>query len=306
MRNMSGAAYAASKYIELPVREESNLMDFLLKQMGITKNRAKDLLTGRAVSVDRKLATHYDTPLHPGQVVRVSRHRQNTMLLNKYVKIVYEDKDIIVIEKSEGILSMASTPKQYCVKNVLDEYFEKRHFKCTAHVVHRLDRETSGLMIYAKNIETAKILEDNWHDMVYDRRYIAVLCGRVEKEGGTIQSWLRESKSFVTYSSPTDNGGKLAITHYHRLRSTDDFSLVEMKLETGRKNQIRVHMADLGNPVAGDQKYGNGRDPLHRLALHAYRLNFYHPITREQMQFETPIRKEFLIFLSKEENAQNK
>ena len=299
---MSGAAYAASKYIELPVREESNLMDFLLKQMGITKNRAKDLLTGRAVSVDRKLATHYDTPLHPGQVVRVSRHRQNTMLLNKYVKIVYEDKDIIVIEKSEGILSMASTPKQYCVKNVLDEYFEKRHFKCTAHVVHRLDRETSGLMIYAKNIETAKILEDNWHDMVYDRRYIAVLCGRVEKEGGTIQSWLRESKSFVTYSSPTDNGGKLAITHYHRLRSTDDFSLVEMKLETGRKNQIRVHMADLGNPVAGDQKYGNGRDPLHRLALHAYRLNFYHPITREQMQFETPIPKEFLIFFNEKED----
>ena len=299
---MSGAAYAASKYIEIPVREESNLMDFLLKQMGITKNRAKDLLTGRAVSVDRKLATHYDTPLHPGQVVRVSRHRQNTMLLNKYVKIVYEDKDIIVIEKSEGILSMASTPKQYCVKNVLDEYFEKRHFKCTAHVVHRLDRETSGLMIYAKNIETAKILEDNWHDMVYDRRYIAVLCGRVEKEGGTIQSWLRESKSFVTYSSPTDNGGKLAITHYHRLRSTDDFSLVEMKLETGRKNQIRVHMADLGNPVAGDQKYGNGRDPLHRLALHAYRLNFYHPITREQMQFETPIPKEFMIFFNEKED----
>lgn len=299
---MSGAAYAASKYIEIPVREESNLMDFLLKQMGITKNRAKDLLTGRAVSVDRKLATHYDTPLHPGQVVRVSRHRQNTMLLNKYVKIVYEDKDIIVIEKSEGILSMASTPKQYCVKNVLDEYFEKRHFKCTAHVVHRLDRETSGLMIYAKNIETAKILEDNWHDMVYDRRYIAVLCGRVEKEGGTIQSWLRESKSFVTYSSPTDNGGKLAITHYHRLRSTDDFSLVEMKLETGRKNQIRVHMADLGNPVAGDQKYGNGRDPLHRLALHAYRLNFYHPVTREQMQFETPIPKEFLIFFNEKED----
>lgn len=299
---MSGAAYAASKYIEIPVREESNLMDFLLKQMGITKNRAKDLLTGRAVSVDRKLATHYDTALLPGQVVRVSRHRQNTMLLNKYVKIVYEDKDIIVIEKSEGILSMASTPKQYCVKNVLDEYFEKRHFKCTAHVVHRLDRETSGLMIYAKNIETAKILENNWHDMVYDRRYIAVLCGRVEKEGGTIQSWLRESKSFVTYSSPTDNGGKLAITHYHRLRSTDDFSLVEMKLETGRKNQIRVHMADLGNPVAGDQKYGNGRDPLHRLALHAYRLNFYHPITREQMQFETPIPKEFLIFFNEKED----
>ena len=296
MRNISGAAYAASKYIEIPVREENTLLEFLLKQMGISRNRAKDLLAGRAVSVDRKLATRHDTPLHIGEVVRVSRHRQNTMLLNKYVKIVYEDKDIIVIEKSEGILSMASSPKQHCIKNVLDEYFEKRHFKCTAHVVHRLDRETSGLMIYAKNIEVAKILEDNWHDMVYDRRYVALLCGNMEQEGGTIQTWLKESKSFITYSSPTDNGGKLAITHYHRLKNNNDFSLVEMKLETGRKNQIRVHMADLGFPIAGDHKYGNGRDPIHRLGLHAYRLNFIHPITNEQMNFETPIPKEFMKF----------
>lgn len=301
MRNITGAAYAASKYIELPVREESPLLDFLLKQMGISRNRAKDLLSGRAVSVDRKLTTRHDTPLRVGEVVRVSRHRQSTMLLNKYVKIVYEDKNIVVIEKSEGILSMASSPKQYCIKKVLDEYFEKRHFKCTAHVVHRLDRETSGLMIYAKDIETAKILEDNWHEMVYDRRYIALLCGSMKQEGGTVQSWLRESKSLVTYSSPTDNGGKFAVTHYHRLKSSDDFSLVEMKLETGRKNQIRVHMADLGYPVAGDQKYGNGRDPIHRLALHAFRLNFIHPITHEEMQFETPIPKEFLKFFNTEE-----
>lgn len=268
-------------------------MDFLLKQMGITRNRAKDLLSGRAVTVDRKLVTHYSTLLHVGEVVRVSRHRQSTMLINRYVKIVYEDKDLIIIEKGEGILAMASSPKQYCVKTVLDAYFEKRHFKCTAHVVHRLDRETSGLMIYAKNVETARLLEDNWHQLVYDRRYVALVCGDMDREGGTIQSWLKESKSFVTYSSPTDNGGKLAITHYHRLRHNADFSLVELKLETGRKNQIRVHMADLGYPIAGDRKYGNGRDPLHRMALHAFRLNFTHPVTGQDMQFETPIPQEF-------------
>ncbi len=280
-------------------------MDFLLKQMGITKNRAKDLLSGRAVTVDRKLATHYGTTLHVGEVVRVSRHRQSTMLLNQYVKIVYEDKDLVVIEKSEGILSMASSPKQYCVKTVLDTYFEKRHFKCTAHVVHRLDRETSGLMLYAKNMETARILEENWHDLVYDRRYVALVCGDMEDEGGTIRSWLKESKSFVTYSSPTDNGGKLAITHFHRLKHNKDFSLVEMKLETGRKNQIRVQMADLGYPIAGARECGspttsgapglpkNGRDPLHRMALHAFRLNFTHPVTGEDMQFETSIPLDF-------------
>lgn len=293
VRQTTGAAYAASKYIELPVREECTLMEFLLKQMGITKNRAKNLLAGRAVTVDRKLATHYGTPLHVGEVVRVARHRQSTMLLNQYVKIVYEDKDLVVIEKAEGILSMAASPKQYCVKKVLDAYFEKRHFKCTAHVVHRLDRETSGLMLYAKNIETAHLLEDNWHDLVYDRRYVALVCGDMDQEGGTVQSWLKESKSFVTYSSPTDNGGKLAITHFHRLKHNRDFSLVELKLETGRKNQIRVHMADMGFPVAGDRKYGNGRDPLHRMALHAFRLNFTHPVTGEDMRFETAIPLDF-------------
>lgn len=296
MKNLTGAAYAASKYIEIPVREQATLMEFLLKQLGASRNRVKDLLTGRAITVDRKLVTQYDTPLQPGQVVRVSRHRQSSMLLNKYVKIIYEDKDIIVIEKNIGILSMAATAKQYCIKTVLDEYFTKRHFKCTAHVVHRLDRDTSGLMIYAKNLEMAKILEDNWKEMVYDRRYIALLCGEMEQEGGTVRSWLKDNKAFVTYSSPTDNGGKEAVTHFHRLNSNKDFSLVEMKLETGRKNQIRVHMADLGYPVAGDIKYGNGRNPIGRLALHAYRLHFIHPRTGDDMQFETPFPRDFTKF----------
>lgn len=288
-RNKTGAEYAAQKYIELPVREPQELMEFMLKQMsGVSKNRVKDLLTGHAVTVDRKLVTQYNYMLKVGEMVRISRHKRSTELISKHIKIVYEDKDIVVIEKQPGILSMASSPNQFCVKSILDEYFHKRHFKCTAHVVHRLDRETSGLMIYAKSIETAQILENDWHNIVYDRRYVAVLCGSLNQEGGTIHSWLKDNKAFITYSSPTDNGGKEAITHYHLLEKTKDYSLVEMRLETGRKNQIRVHMKDIGFPVAGDTKYGNGRDPIGRLALHAYRLNFYHPRTGEPMTFETP------------------
>ena len=231
--------------------------------------------------------------LNVGEMVRISRHKRSTELINKYIKIIYEDKDIIVIEKQPGILSMASSPNQFCVKTILDEYFRKRHFKCTAHVVHRLDRETSGLMIYAKSIEIEQILEHDWHDIVYDRRYVAVLCGQMEQEGGTIHSWLKDNKAFITYSSPTENGGKEAITHYHLLQKNKDYSLVEMRLETGRKNQIRVHMKDLGFPVAGDTKYGNGRNPIGRLALHAYRLNFYHPRTGEPLTFETPFPTSF-------------
>ena len=293
-RNTTGAQYSAKKYIELPVREPQELMEFMLKQMsGISKNRVKNLLTGHAVTVDRKLITQYNYMLNVGEMVRISRHKRSTELINKYIKIIYEDKDIIVIEKQAGILSMASTPNQFCVKTILDEYFRKRHFKCTAHVVHRLDRETSGLMIYAKSIEMEQILEHDWHDIVYDRRYVAVLCGQMEQEGGTIHSWLKDNKAFITYSSPTENGGKEAITHYHLLQKNKDYSLVEMRLETGRKNQIRVHMKDLGFPVAGDTKYGNGRNPIGRLALHAYRLNFYHPRTGEPMTFETPFPTSF-------------
>ena len=248
--NMTGAEYAASKYNELTVREETTLLEFLIKAMNLSRNRAKDILSGHGVTVDRRNTTRYDEPLHPGQVVRVSKHKQSNQLLNRYVKIVYEDKDLVVIEKSEGILSMPATAKQYSAKQVLDEYFAKRHFKCTAHTVHRLDRETSGLMMYAKSIEIAKILEDNWHDIVFDRRYIAAVSGEMEHEGGTIESWLKDNKAYVTYSSPEDpGGGKYAITHYHTLKTTARYSLVELKLETGRKNQIRVRMQDIGHPL---------------------------------------------------------
>lgn len=288
-RHLTGEQYAASKYIQLSVKEEMPLMEFLMKEMsGISRNRVKDLLQGHAVMVDRQLVTQYDFMLSRGQSVLVSKHKRSTELLNKFVKIIYEDKDLIVIVKSEGILSMASAPGQYCVKTILDEYFKSRHFPCTAHVVHRLDKETSGLMVYAKNMEIRKMFEADWHNIVYDRRYVAVLCGEMEQEGGTVRSWLKDNKAYITYSSPTDNGGKEAITHYRRVATNGRFTLAEMRLETGRKNQIRVHMKDLGYPVAGDVKYGNGQNPVRRLALHAFRLHFYHPRTGEPMKFDTP------------------
>lgn len=289
IRNLTGAEYAATKYNEYRVRESCTLTEFLSKQMsGISHNRLKDILQGSGVSVDNKTVTRYDYPLQPGMTVRVSKHKRKTILESRWMQLVYEDKDIIVIDKRPGILSMAATAKQFCVKTVLDEYFQRRHFKCHAHVVHRLDRETSGLMVYAKSIEAAQILQDDWKGRCFDRRYIAVLSGRMEREGGTVESWLKDNKVFQTFSSTTDNGGKYAVTHYHTLRANDDYSLVELRLETGRKNQIRVHMADLGHPVVGDDKYGDGRNPLHRLGLHAYRLFLYHPITNERMEFETP------------------
>ena len=225
--------------------------------------------------------------------VSISKTKRNDQLKSRYMKIVYEDSFLVVIEKNVGILSMAAGHSSLNVKSLLDKYFVKTRQKCRAHVVHRLDRDTSGLMIYAKDMETEQILEHEWHDIVYDRRYVAVVSGEMENDEGTIANWLKDNKAYFTYSSPVDNGGKYAITHYHTLDRTVDHSLVEFRLETGRKNQIRVHTADMGHPVCGDVKYGNGDDPLHRLCLHAYVLCFYHPITHEPMEFTSPIPSSF-------------
>lgn len=285
---------ANDSYI-IKVKEEAPLLEFLLASLShLSRNKIKDILQGRGVTVNGKMTTQYDYPLRPGQTVAVSKQkRSRNILQSRYVKVVYEDRWLVVIEKNVGILSMAAGHKSLNVKAVLDDYFVKSRQNCRAHVVHRLDRETSGLMIYAKDIETEQILEHNWHDIVYDRRYVALLSGVMEEDNGTITSWLKDNKAYFTYSSPVDNGGKFAITHFKTLKRSDFYSLVEFKLETGRKNQIRVHSADMNHPVCGDIKYGNGDDPVHRLCLHAYKLCFHHPRTGEPMEFETPFPRDF-------------
>ena len=282
------------EYWHFGVDEEQGLLDFLLANAKESRTKVKATLKGRGVKVDGKTITQFDFRLMPGMKVSVSKTKRNqNVLKNRFVKIVYEDRWLVVVEKAPGILSMAAGHSSLNVKAVLDDYFHKSRQNCRAHVVHRLDRDTSGLMVYAKDMETEQILEHNWHDIVYDRRYVAVVSGEIVEEGGTVASWLKDNKAFVTYSSPVDNGGKYAVTHFRVLDRTTDHSLVEFKLETGRKNQIRVHSADIGHPVCGDMKYGNGDDPLHRLCLHAYVLCFFHPVTRERMEFEMPVPSAF-------------
>ena len=280
------------KYFE--VTEEMPLLEYLLATVGESRSKVKATLQGRGIKVNGKCVTQFDFLLKPGMKVAVSQTKRNQAAFkSRYVKIVYEDRWIVVVEKNVGILSMAAGHSSLNVKSVLDDYFHKSRQKCRAHVVHRLDRDTSGLMVYAKDMETEQILEHNWHDSVYDRRYVAVVSGEMEQDNGTIANWLKDNKAYVTYSSPVDNGGKYAVTHFFTLDRTTDYSLVEYKLETGRKNQIRVHSADMGHPVCGDVKYGDGNDPLHRLCLHAFLLCFTHPVTHERMEFETPIPTQF-------------
>lgn len=283
------------QYTFFKVREASELLPYIMQCLdGISRSKAKAILAGGGVRVDKKNVSQHDFMLQPGMMVEISKQKPRTQFQSKFLKIVYEDAQIIVIEKNIGILSMASTQGQFCVKTILDDYFRKSRQKCTAHVVHRLDRDTSGLLVYAKTIEAEQILEHNWRQIVTDRRYYALASGEMTQKKGVVESWLKDNKAYITYSSPTDNGGKYALTHFRTLRTGNGYSLVELKLETGRKNQIRVHLQDLGHPVCGDIKYGNGDDPVGRLCLHAYRLDFYHPITNERLHFEAPTPKAFL------------
>ena len=277
------------------VEHEGMLLEWLLENVkSMSKSKIKSTLQGRGIRVGQKIVTKFDYPLKAGMKISFSKTKQNNNVFkSRYVKVVYEDQYLVVIEKNIGILSMAAGHSTLNVKTVLDDYFKRSGQKCTAHIVHRLDRDTSGLMIYAKDKQTEMLLEEDWHHTVFDRRYVAVVCGEMEEDEGTIANWLTDNSAYITYSSPVDNGGKYAITHFHVLRRSTDYSLVEYKLETGRKNQIRVHTADMGHPVCGDVKYGNGDNPIGRLCLHAYVLSFYHPITHEPMDFETPIPPHF-------------
>ena len=277
----------------ITVKENAPLLEYLINNVSESRSKLKATLQGRGIAVNGRMVTQFDYQLKAGDKIIISRHKKQNQFKSRYVKIVYEDRWLVVVEKNIGILSMAAGHSSLNVKSVLDDYFLKSRQKCRAHVVHRLDRDTSGLMVYAKDIETEQILEHNWHQIVYDRRYVAVVSGEMEQDNGTIANWLKDNKAYITYSSPTDNGGKYAVTHFQVLNRTTEHSLVEYKLETGRKNQIRVHSADMGHPVCGDVKYGNGDAPLHRLCLHAYMLCFTHPVTGEPMEFSTPIPTAF-------------
>ena len=272
------------------VLADAILIDFIMEKMhGISRNRAKALISNRVVLVNNAITTHPLAELKAGQVVQLDRSKHKKSFRSNDIDIVYEDPYLLVVDKRPGLLSMSNNTRQQTVQTVLNYYLEKGGGRNTSHLVHRLDRDTSGLMVYAKDVQTQQSLINGWRQLVTDRRYLALVEGELESPRGRIQSWLTEDKRFITHSSPVDNGGKFAVTHYNVLEASNGYSLVECELETGRKNQIRVHMADMGHPVVGDFKYGSEIDPMRRLGLHAYMLCFTHPVTGKHLRFETPV-----------------
>ena len=280
----------------LRVTEPAELMQFLLAKMGgMSRNSVKSLLSHRQVMVNGKVTTLFNTALKAGDTVLVSSARGNIELTHPKLKIIFEDQYLIVVEKKEGLLTVSTGKSDETTAfSILKNYVKKASPQNRIYVVHRLDRETSGVIMFAKTREIQLALQENWHRVITRRVYVALVEGKVEKPEDTIVTWLTENeKSLKIHSSKVDNGGQQAVTHYRTIKSNDKFSLLEVELETGRKNQIRVHMQDIGHPIVGDKKYGSEVSPIGRVGLHARVLAFIHPMSLENVTFETQVPKKF-------------
>lgn len=289
--------------INLTVSAPTELMLFLIEKLpSKNRNNIKSLLRNKQVLIDGKVYTQFNHPLQLGQTVTVAANRAPETAQYRGLTILYEDAYLIVINKQAGLLSMATNKeKDRTAYSILSDYIKKENPKNRLFIIHRLDRETSGVMMFAKSEKVQRLMQESWNATTKERTYVALVEGVPEPPKGTITSYLRESKALIVYSSQNPNNGQLAVTNYSVLKAANGYSLLELELETGRKNQIRVHMQDIGHSVAGDTKYGAVSDPIGRLGLHAEVLAFEHPITEQAMRFDAPVPKSFLAVLKGKE-----
>ncbi|ULG71999.1 RluA family pseudouridine synthase [Macrococcus brunensis] len=277
------------------VKEKNELLKFLFERMpDRSKKSVRAVLARGQVFVNDVSTSQFNEPLEPGDIVAIRLSAPNKRVSLRGVKILHEDADLIVIDKEAGLLSIATNnEKDKTAYHILSEYVKQAHPRNRIFVVHRLDRETSGVMVYAKTPEAQQILQNNWKQLVTERTYMALVEGRVS-ENGTIISFLSEDKTLTMRSSQNEQHGKKAITHYTVFKTSRKQTLLKVNLDTGRKNQIRIHMQELGHPIVGDKKYGSTTNPFRRLGLHAHILAFTHPVTHQKMRFQSPVPPMFM------------
>lgn len=279
------------------VEEASELLAYLLHKLPHEgRNSVKSMLARGQVSVDGRAETAYNYPLRPGARVTVSKERIEETPRFVGLSILFEDDDLIVIQKDAGLLSISAPhePEAVTAYRQLMDHVRRGNPAGRVFVVHRLDRDTSGVMMFAKSEKIQQALQNNWQEAVRERSYIALVEGTLKQSEGRIESWLKEGKTLRMFSSRRPGDGQHAVTRFKTLQTGGGFSLLEVHLETGRKNQIRVHMQDIGHPIVGDKKYGSRSRAIGRLGLHANVLSFAHPTTGETLRFESPIPRALL------------
>lgn len=263
------------------------LLDFVIGAMSDRRRTTvKDFLKHNQIKVNQTVTTRFDYPVKPGDTVAVNTSREWQTFHHPRLKIYYEDDDIMVVYKGYGLLSMGTDTKaDGTAYSILREYVKRVDPRNKLFIVHRLDQQTSGLMMFAKTAKAKETMQHNWNNMVLERKYIAVVEGRIEENDGVIKSYLAENSRHEVYSTKNPEEGQLAVTHWKKVKQGKGNTMLEVSLDTGRKNQIRVHLKELGHPIVGDRKYGAGTSPIHRLALHAATLRFVHPTSRVDMNF---------------------
>lgn len=278
--------------------DPATLLPFLeAKLPEVKRTRLKQMLAHRQVKLGGSVVSQFNLATEPGDTVSVNLTREFIEFSHRRLRLVYEDDDIIVVHKGYGLLSMAGDgpERQETAYSILRDHLKRVNPANKLFIVHRLDRDTTGLMLFAKTQEAKEQLQFNWNAMVLDRRYVCVTEGRPDPAEGTVRTKLLENSRHEVYAMPADHpDGQLAVTHYRTLGTgRAGLTLVECSLDTGRKNQIRVHMKQLGCPISGDRRYGGHASAIHRMALHAMTLRFIHPVSRKQMSFTSPIPSSF-------------
>ena len=278
------------------IQAPAELLPFVTANLPeIKRTRLKQMLAHNQIAVNGTPVRQFNHPVQPGDTVSVNFTREFQVFYNRRLKIVYEDDDLLVVNKGYGLLSMGNDKvKDGTAYSILKDYLKRKDPRNKIFIIHRLDRDTSGLMMFAKNEKAKEAMQHNWNNMVLNRKYVTVVEGHVEEPQGVVRSYLGETSQFEVFSTDDPSQGKLAVTRWTRLKEGSEYSLLEVELDTGRKNQIRVHMKDIGHPISGDRKYGAEASPIHRLALHARTLRFIHPVTRREMLFETPVPSSFI------------
>ncbi len=290
MTKMKKTDKKEDKLIAFTVQTEDTLLNFLLNNIkGKSRNNIKSLLSRGDIRVNSKMRKQFDYELRQGDKVAIQPKKDEKEMRTCQLKIVYENDDLVVVLKPEGLLTVATDTEKYkTAYRYLNEYVRETDINNRIYIVHRLDRETSGLLVFAKTVEMKEALQENWNELVTHRGYIAVVEGKVEKQSDQIITNLRETKTGFVYSAPNRGEGIPAITNYVVKEQNEEYSLLEVSLDTGRKNQIRVHMSEMGHPIVGDRKYGAKSHEIRRLCLHAKTLKFTNPLTGEELSFTAP------------------
>ena len=272
-------------------------MDFLLLSLtGKSRNNIKSLLSRKQILVNDVPVSQFDFKLYAKDEVKVTpfTNRRVVVLKGEKLSIIHEDDELIVINKHTGLISVASEKEsEKTAFRLVSEHVQHNDANARVFVVHRLDEDTSGVLIFAKNLKLKDALQDDWNKIVQKRGYYAIVEGHLDQEQGVVKSFLHKTKTNMMFSGHKTKDAQYAETEYKVIKSNEKYSLVDVNIKTGRKNQIRVHMNDLGHPVVGDKKYGVKNAEAMRLMLHSYELQFIHPFTNKLVKFKAKTPKIF-------------